>query len=385
MNSEKITRIYLDHSATTPLDPLVLEAMVPYMTTEFGNASSLHAFGRSAKVAIEHARETIAEAIHAHPSEIVFTAGGTESDNLAIVGMAHAMQRRGRHLVGNRVEHHAVIHAMEHLKEEGFDISYAECDTDGRVFPEAVVSCLRPDTILVSVMHVNNEVGTINPVADVATLTKKRDILLHVDGVQSLGKLPLDVHGMGIDLLSVSAHKLYGPKGVGALYVRKGLLPSPLFHGGSQERGQRAGTENVAGIVGFARAVELSVQQMETESIRLTRLRDAMWNDIQREIPGSHLNGCSRHRLPGHLNISFEGVNADEALVLMDLAGIAISTGSACTSGSVVVSHVLSGMHVNPSHVRGAIRITMGRSTTVKDIQIAVAELKKSVETIRKS
>lgn len=376
-------RIYLDHSATTPLDSRVLEAMMPFLTQEFGNPSSVHSFGRSAKVALESSRETIAKTLGCSPGEIYFTSGGSESDNLAIRGIAEALSDRGKHIITNHLEHHAVLHTMDYLAKQGFEISYASCDAYGMIHPESVQALIRPETILISIMHVNNEIGTINPISEIGRLARDRQIHFHTDAVQSYGKIPIHVGESKVDLMSMSAHKLYGPKGVGALYIRRGVKPIPILYGGSQERGQRAGTENIAGIVGFAKAAELCHELMENESRRLTQLRQRLWEGISSTISGCHLNGHPDKRLPGHLNVSIEGVMGDEMLIHLDLAGIAVSTGSACTSGSVSTSHVLNAMGIDASIARGAMRMTMGRSTQDDDVPFIIDAVRSSVEKAR--
>jgi cysteine desulfurase len=376
-------KIYLDHSATTPLDSRVLDAMMPFLTQEFGNPSSLHGFGRPAKVALEAARETIAKTLGCSPGEIYFTSGGSEADNLAIRGIAEALSDKGKHIITNHLEHHAVLHTMDYLAQQGFEISYAKSDSFGMIHPEVIRELIRPDTILISVMHVNNEVGTVNPIAEIGRMARERHILFHTDAVQSYGKLPIHAGEFNIDLMSMSAHKLYGPKGAGALYIRRGIKPIPILYGGSQERGQRAGTENLAGIVGFAKAAELCHEVMETESQRLTQLRQRLWEEISSTISGCHLNGHPDKRLPGHLNVSIEGVMGDEMLIHLDLAGIAVSTGSACTSGSVSTSHVLNAMGIDATIARGAVRMTMGRSTQSDDIPLIVEAVRSSVEKAR--
>ena len=378
-------RIYLDHSATTPVDKRVLAAMMPYLTEEFGSPSSLHSFGRSAKVALEDSRQKIASVINASPGEIVFTSGGSEADNLAIVGVARAHHSRGKHLITNKIEHHAVLHTFEQLAKEGFEISYVECDEFGMIHPHAVERLIRPDTILISIMHVNNEVGTINPIEEIGAIAKNRNILFHTDAVQSFGKLQLDVKTIPVDLLSISSHKIYGPKGMGALYIRRGVKITPIIYGGSQERGQRAGTENIAGAVGFGKAAEICKSEMEKEMPRLALLRDHLWFSIKKEISACRLNGPSENRLPGHLNVSFEGVMGDELLINLDLCGIAVSTGSACTSGAVSTSHVLNAMKIDPDYAKGTVRITLGRSSVEADIPYIVESLKASVSKTRQN
>lgn len=375
--------IYLDHSATTPVDKRVVDAMLPYLTEEFGNPSSLHAFGRSAKVALEEAREKIAEVLHSKSNEIVFTAGGSEADNLAIFGAAYSPQARGKHFVTNRAEHHAVFHAFDILEKNGFEVTYVPCDNYGMVHPEDIKKAIRPDTVLVSVMHVNNEVGTINPIQEIGSAVKEAGAWFHVDAVQAFGKIPIDVNEMNVDMLSMSAHKLYGPKGVGGLFVRTGIKLHGQIIGGSQERGQRAGTENVAGVVGFGKAAEICRNEMPAEMDRLRSLQMRLWSLIQENISDAELNGHPEKRLPGHLNVSFDGLMGDEILMMLDLKGIAVSTGSACTSGAVTVSHVLKAMQLDEKRARSAIRITFGRSSSDKDIPYISETLKGTIGKMR--
>lgn len=376
-------RIYLDHSATTPVDQRVADAILPYLTEEFGNPSSLHAFGRSAKVAIEEAREKIAEVLHSRSNEIVFTAGGSEADNLAILGAAFSTQTHGKHFVTNRAEHHAVFRSFEILEEKGFEVTYVPCDNYGMIHPEEVKKAIRTDTVMVSVMHVNNEVGTINPIKEIGAAVKESGAWFHVDGVQAFGKIPIDVTEMNIDMLSMSAHKLYGPKGVGGLFIRNGIKLHGQIVGGSQERGQRAGTENVAGIVGFGKAAEICKSEMPTEMHRLRLLQNRLWSLIKENTPEALLNGHPEKRLPGHLNVSFDGLMGDEILMMLDLRGIAVSTGSACTSGAVTVSHVLKAMQLEEKRARSAIRMTFGRSSSDEDIPYIAQTLKETVEKMK--
>ncbi len=379
-----LKRIYLDHSATTPMDPHVLDAMLPFFTQEFGNASSIHGFGRPSKVAIEAAREQVAKMINASPGEIIFTGSGTESDNLAIIGAAKFLSAKGKHIVTSGAEHHAVLHTFEILQDQSFEVTFVECDEFGMIRAETIEKAIRADTTLVSIMHVNNEVGTINPVDRIGALCRSRGILFHTDAVQSFGKLKLDVKEMNIDLLSASAHKLYGPKGVGMLYVKRGVKLEPMIFGGSQERGQRAGTENVPGIVGFGKAAELSRLSMDTEMPRLEKMRDRLWKAIHEAIPDARLNGHPELRLPGHLNISFMAIGGDEVLMGMDLLGIAISTGSACTSGAVTGSHVLKAMKFEGSRLGGAVRLTLGRHSQESDIPMIVKGLQDTLAQFKK-
>ncbi len=376
-------RIYLDHSATTPLDPRVLEAMMPFLKEEFGNPSSLHSYGRSAKVATETAREKVAALLGAGPGEIVITAGGSEADNLAILGAAHSEHAIGKHCVTNRAEHHAVFRSFEELERQGFEVTYVPCDEYGMIHSEEIEKAIRPDTCLISVMHVNNEVGTINPIKEIGAVARKHGVIFHVDAVQAYGKIPIDVESMCIDLLSISAHKLYGPKGVGALYVRGGLRLHPLILGGSQERGRRAGTENTASIVGFGKAAEICGAEMDREAERLKSLQNLLWKTIRENIRDPKLNGHPEERLPGHLNISLDGLMGDEILTMLDLKGIAVSTGSACTSGAVTVSHVLTAMRMEKGRARSAIRLTLGRGSKEEDIPYVVEALKECTERMK--
>ncbi len=372
-------RLYLDHSATTPVDKRVLDAMLPFLSEDFGNPSSIHGFGRTAKVALEEAREKIASVLHASAGEIVFTAGGTEADNLAIFGAVHAPNGRGKHVITSGTEHHAVLHSFDVLQENGFSVTAVECDPYGMIHPETIEKAIRPDTALISIIHANNEVGTINPINEIGAIARQRGILFHTDAVQSFGKIPMDVNAMSVDLVSTSAHKIYGPKGVGALFVRRGVKLHPQIYGGSQERGQRAGTENVAGIVGFGKAAELCRESLEPEMKRLRTLHEKLWQAIRREISIAVLNGHPENRLPGHLNISFKGLMGDEILMLLDLGGIAVSTGSACTSGAVSSSHVLTAMKLEDGVRGGAIRLTLGRSSKEEDIPVILETLKNCI------
>ena len=378
-------KIYLDHSATTPPDKRVLDAMLPYLTEEFGNPSSLHSYGRSAKVALENSREMVSRVLNAKSSEIVFTAGGSEADNLAIFGMAYSEHARGKHFVTNRAEHHAVFHSFEILEKNGFEVTYVPCDQFGMVHPEDIAKAIRPDTALVSVMYANNEVGTINPIEEIGAVVRQHGSVFHVDAVQAFGKIPIDVPAMNIDLLSMSAHKLYGPKGVGGLFVRGGLQLHPQIFGGSQERGQRAGTENIAGVIGFGKAADLCRMEMAEESVRLRGLQTYLLRAIREAIPDVRLNGHPELRLPGHLSISFENLMGDEILMMLDLKGIAVSTGSACTSGAVEVSHVLKAMGLDEVRARAAIRMTLGRSSSEGDIPYIVDTLVACINKMRRA
>jgi cysteine desulfurase len=376
-------RIYMDHNATTPLREEVLEAMLPYLREQFGNASSLHAFGIQARRAVEQAREQMAAALGAQPREIVFTGCGTESDNQAIKGVAFANRHRGDHIVTSRVEHKAVLQTCQYLEKQGFRVTYLPVDAYGVVDPQAVAQAITAETILVSVMAANNEVGTIQPIADIAQICRERGVLFHTDAVQAVGKLPVDVKDLGIDLLSLSAHKFYGPKGVGALVVRKGVRIDPLLHGGHQEWGRRAATENVAGIVGAARALELRLGEMEAEAKRLTALRERLYQGIVERIDHVTLNGHPTERLPGTLSVSFDYIEGEAIILGLDLEGVAVSSGSACTSASLEPSHVLLAMGVHPAVAQGSIRFSLGRANTDDDVDTVLEKLPPIIERLR--
>jgi cysteine desulfurase len=373
-------RIYLDHTATTPLDPRVREAMEPYFAEQFGNASSPHWFGRRAKSALEKARSTIAHCIGAEPAEVFFTSGGTESDNLALVGAARGNRRPGKErLVTSRGEHHAVLDTCEALAKEGFVLSLAGLNEQGVVTTEELLSLTDQTTVLVSVMHANNETGAINPVESIAAEIHERGALVHTDAVQSVGKISVDVRTLGVDLMSFTGHKLYGPKGIGVLYVRRGTTIDPLFHGGGQERGKRPGTENVALAVGLARAVEIAVASMQEESAGLGALRDALEAALVAKFPSIIVNGNPSARLPHILNVSVDSrrmrLEGEMLVVQMDLKGIAVTSGSACSSGSIQPSHVLLAMGRDPETARATLRFSFGRSNTMEDVEYVVESL----------
>ena len=376
-------RVYLDHNATTPVAPEVLEAMLPYFSQRFGNASSVHSFGREAKRALEDARETVAGAIGARASEIIFVGSGTEADNTALKGVAWALRDRGRHIVTSRVEHKAVLETCHFLEREGFEVTYVPVDRYGMVHPEAVREALRDDTILVSVMHANNEVGTVNPIAEIGALCRERGVLFHTDAVQSFCKLPFHVDELNVDLASFSGHKIYGPKGVGVLYARRGVRFEPLLHGGEHERNRRASTVNVAGAVGFARAVELAAGRLEQEVAHLTELRDRLWEGIRQRVEDVHLNGHPEKRLPGTLNVSFGGIEGESLLLSLDMKGVAASAGSACTSGSLSPSHVLDAMGVPLELARAAVRFSLGAGNTREDVDYTLEILLEIVQRLR--
>lgn len=369
--------IYLDNAATTRMRPEVLEAMLPYLQDAFGNASAGYALARQAHGALDAAREQMRSALHAEKArEVYFTSGGTESDNWAIKGAALANRQKGRHIVTTAVEHHAVLETCEALAREGFSVTYLRPDGEGRICLADIERAVRPDTVLVSVMWANNEVGTVNPVAEIGAFLRERGILFHVDAVQAVGHLPIDVVQAKIDLLSLSAHKFHGPKGVGALYIREGVRVADLMDGGAQERGRRAGTENVAGIVGMGEAMRLAEEELSTEAARQSAIRDYMIRRALLEVPGAVLNGSREHRLPGNVNLSVPGVRSEVTLFKMDMAGIACSGGSACTAGAIGASHVLLAMGLPDARVQSAIRFSFSRDTTREEVDAAVEELK---------
>lgn len=369
--------IYLDNAATTRMRPEVLEAMLPYLQDAFGNASAGYALARQAHGALDAAREQMRSALHAEKArEVYFTSGGTESDNWAIKGAALANRQKGRHIVTTAVEHHAVLETCEALEREGFSVTYLRPDGEGRICLADIERAVRPDTVLVSAMWANNEVGTVNPVAEIGAFLRERGILFHVDAVQAVGHLPIDVVQAKIDLLSLSAHKFHGPKGVGALYIREGVRMADLMDGGAQERGRRAGTENVAGIVGMGEAMRLAEEELSTEAARLSAIRDYMIRRALLEVPGAVLNGSREHRLPGNVNLSVPGVRSEVTLFKMDMAGIACSGGSACTAGAIGASHVLLAMGLPDARVQSAIRFSFSRDTTREEVDAAVEELK---------
>ncbi|HEX9532686.1 MAG TPA: cysteine desulfurase family protein [bacterium] len=360
-------RIYVDYGATTPTDPRVVVAMVPYFTEKFGNAGSIHAFGQEAREAVDRAREIVASAIGASPQEMVFTSGATEADNFAVLGAAWANESRGRHLITSSIEHHAVLEPCRFLEGRGFEVTYLPVDRTGWVDPDDVRRAIRPDTILISVMSANNEIGTLEPVAEIGRIARDRGILMHTDATQSVGIMPVHVDALCVDLLSLSAHKRYGPKGVGALYVRKGSKLTRVQSGGSQERNRRAGTENVPGIVGFGAALALALEVMDEEASQLRRLRDRLIDELTR-LDGAHLNGHRTDRLPGNINLSFEGADSESLLLALDFQGVAASSGSACTSGSLEPSHVLTAIGLRPEIAAGTVRLTLGRWTNSQDV-----------------
>jgi len=361
-------RIYLDYAATTPTDPDVVQAMLPYFTDSFGNPSSIYSLGQESKGAIEDARNKIAYLIGAHDEEIVFTGGGTEADNMALEGIIFANETKGSHIITSAIEHHAITETCEFLQNTGVEVTYLPVDEYGLVDPDDVNKAITDKTILISVMHANNEVGTIEPITDIARIAREAGVCFHTDAVQTVGRIPVDVNELGVDMLSISAHKIYGPKGVGALYVRKGTMVTPFVHGGGQEKNRRSGTENVPGIVGFGRAAELASQELNQESERLTGLRDHLIKSILGSIEHTRLNGHPIKRLPNNVNISVEYVEGESMILNLDLEGIFVSTGSACSSVSLEPSHVLTSMGVPHELAYGSLRLTLGRWTKDDDI-----------------
>lgn len=362
-------RIYLDYAATTPTHPDVVKAMLPYFTEAFGNPSSIYSYGQEAKGAIEEARVKVASLISARGEEIVFTSGGTEADNFAIKGVAFANERKGNHIITSPIEHHAVTETCSFLKRRGFRITYLPVDGYGMVDPDDVRKAITDKTILISVMRANNEMGTIEPIAEIARIAKEAGVYFHTDAVQAVGHIPVDVNELGVDLLSMSAHKLYGPKGVGALYIRKGTKLTPFMHGGEQERRRRASTENVPGTVGFGKAAELARQEMSKEAERLTSLRDRLVKGLLERIDHTHLNGHPIIRLPNNVNVSVDFVEGESMLLTLDLEGICASTGSACSSSSLEPSHMLLAIGLSHEQAHGSLRFSLGKWTTEEDIE----------------
>lgn len=375
--------IYLDHAATTPVRREVLEAMLPYFNEKFGNPSSIYSLGRDSKKAIEESREVVAKAIGAQPREIFFTGSGTEADNWAIKGIAYANRKKGKHIITTAIEHHAVLHTCQYLESEGFEVTYLPVDADGLVTAEQVRNAVRPDTILVTIMFANNEIGTIQPIAEIGMITKEKGILFHTDAVQAVGNVNINVAEMNIDLLSMSSHKFYGPKGTGALYIKKGVKITSFMHGGAQERGRRASTENVAAIAGFAKAIEIAVANLDQYNKKLLALRDRTIAEIEKQIPYVKLNGHREQRLPGNVNFSFQFIEGESLLLMLDMKGIAASSGSACTSGSLDPSHVLLAIGLPHEIAHGSLRITFGEENSDTDVDALLEVLPGIVQRLR--
>lgn len=375
--------IYLDHAATTPVKPEVLEEMIPYFTQKYGNPSSIYSIGRESKKAIEEARDRVAAALGAQSREIFFTGSGTEADNWAIKGVAYANRAKGNHIITSGIEHHAVLHTCQYLESDGFEVTYLPVDANGLISMEQLKQAIRPTTILISVMFANNEIGTIQPIAEIGKLAREKGIYFHTDAVQAVGNVPIDVNQMQIDLLSLSAHKFYGPKGIGALYIRKGVKITSFIHGGAQERGRRASTENVANIVGLGKAIELAHTNLEAYNSKLLALRERVIEEILQKVPYVRLNGDRQKRLPGNINFSFEFIEGESLLLMLDMKGIAASSGSACTSGSLDPSHVLLAIGLPHEIAHGSLRITFGEDNTMEDAERLLEVLPPIVERLR--
>lgn len=378
-----MNRIYLDNAATTPVDQRVLEAMLPYYKGAFGNPSSLYSYGQEAKRAIEEAREKVAKALCANADEIYFTSGGSESDNWALKGVAYALREKGNHIITTAIEHHAILHTCQYLEKQGFEITYLPVDKYGLVSPEDLKNAITDKTILVSVMFANNEIGTIEPIEELAEIANENGIYFHTDAVQAVGNIPIDVKKLNVDLLSLSAHKIYGPKGVGALYIKKGVKLHSLIQGGGQERNRRAGTENVAGIVGLGTAIELITKDLDSHINKLTYLRDKLIDGILEKIPYTRLNGHPTKRLPGNVNVSIEFVEGESLILSLDMEGICASSGSACTSGTLDPSHVLLAIGLPHEIAHGSLRLSIGKENTDEDIEKVLEVLPKIVDRLR--
>ncbi|NSW81772.1 MAG: cysteine desulfurase NifS [Syntrophothermus sp.] len=377
-------QIYMDHSATTPIDQEVFECMIPYLTDRFGNPSSIfYSAGQTARQAVEKAREQVASLLNALPDEVVFTSGGTEADNLAIVGYAMANRHKGNHIITSSIEHHAVYDTCKYLSNYGFEVTFLPVDGNGIVEPETLKTALKPNTTLVSIMHANNEIGTVEPIKELASITHEAGAAFHCDAVQTVGRIPVDVVDLGVDMLSASSHKLYGPKGVGCLYVRTGITMQKLLHGGGQEKKRRAGTENVPGIVGFGKAAELAQQRMDETGKRLRELGERLAQGLLQAIPYSRLTGHPVKRIPGHVSLCFEFVEGESILLMLDQVGVMASSGSACTSGSLEPSHVLLALGLPHEIAHGSLRLTLGKGNSEEDVDHVLNVLPPIVERLR--
>jgi cysteine desulfurase len=375
--------IYLDYNATTPVDRAVLEAMLPYFAENFGNASSIHSSGQRGRSAVDAARDSVAALIGAKAAEVVFTSGGTEADNLALFGSVMDSTQSRKHVITTAIEHHAVLNAVQALEKQGIDVTYVSVGNDGVVDPQDIRRELRPETILISVMHVNNELGTIQPIVQIGKIAAEADVYFHCDAVQSAGKVPIDVDRLGVDLLSVSAHKIYGPKGVGALYVRAGTRLQPQFHGGHHERDRRPGTENVPGIVGFGKAAELAKMNCEAHATRIGVFRDRLEERLTGSLGSVHVNGDRARRVANTTNLAFAGAGGEALVIALDLQGISCSTGAACSSGAVEPSHVLLAIGLSADEARSSLRFSLGCATTSDEIDRAIAIIPPTVERLR--
>jgi cysteine desulfurase len=385
-------RIYLDHNATTPIEPEVLEAMVPYLSAEFGNAASIHSFGQRTRAAVETARESVAALIGARAQEIVFTSGGTESDNHAIFGIVQAAGGRDKHVITTTIEHEAVLNTCQALEKQGVSVTYLSVDRDGLIDLEALRRAIRPETVLITIMHANNELGTVQPLDEIGRIAAEADLYFHTDAVQSAGKLPIDVKTMGVDLLSLSGHKFYAPQGIGALYIKGGTRLRQLLYGGHHQRGFRPGTENVAGIVGLGKAAEMARAALAQDAKRISALRDKLEHGLLAHVPDSSVNGARAPRTPNTTNLLFPGLEGEALVIALDLKGLACSTGAACSSGALEPSHVLTAIGLLPEEARASLRFSLGRHTTAEDIDFAlqvvpaaVAQLRELSPTYRKA
>ena len=376
--------IYLDNSATTPLNEEVLKEMEPYFCEYFGNPSTLYSLGQKSKEALEEARKRVADAINAKPEEIIFTSGGSESDNLAIKGIAFKNQEKGKHIITSEIEHPAVKETLVFLESIGFEVTYLPVYGDGIVKIEDLKKAIRDDTILITVMHANNEIGTIQPIAEIGKIAKEKGIIFHTDAVQTFGKIPVDVEELGVDLLSLSSHKIYGPKGVGALYIRKNTKLVPQIHGGGQERGLRSGTENIPGIVGFGKAAEMASENQKRDYDYLIQIRDGIIDKVLEEIPASYLNGDKEKRLPNIINFRFSAIEGESLILLLDAKGINSSTGSACSSKNIKASPILKALGLEDVDVHGSLRLSLGLENSIEDVDVVAEAIKESVETLRK-
>lgn len=375
--------IYLDNAATTKTAPEVMEAMLPYLAESYGNPSAIYSLGSAAKKAVNQAKRTIAGALGARQEEIYFTSGGTEADNWALKAAAEAHEGRGKHIITTRIEHHAILHTCAYLESKGFEVTYLDVDPNGLVDIKTLEAAIRPDTILISVMFANNEIGTVEPIAEIAAIARERGILFHTDAVQAFGQLPIDVEELGIDMLSASGHKMNGPKGIGFLYVRSGVRLGSFIHGGAQERGRRAGTENVPGIVGLAAATARALRIMKEKAARETELRDYLIGRIEREIPYCRLNGHRSRRLPGNVNFSFRYIEGESVLIMLDMKEICASSGSACTSGALDPSHVLLALGLQQEEAHGSLRMTLSEENTREELDLVVDALKEILGKLR--
>lgn len=375
--------IYFDYAATTPMKKEVLNEMMPYFNTKFGNPSSVHKFGRQGKTALDTARDRISRTLNAESDEIFFTAGGTEADNWAIKGVAYSNKNKGNHIITTKIEHHAVLYTCKALEKEGFEVTYLDVDEYGLIDLDDLKNAIKDDTILVTIMYANNEIGTIQPIKEAAVIAKDKGVIFHTDAVQAYGNIELDVNDLGVDLLSMSAHKIYGPKGVGALYIRKSTKINQLILGGAQERRRRAGTENIPGIVGFGKAAELAYENLKEHNDKLIKLRDKLIKELLDKIPYTRLNGHPIKRLPGNVNISFNFIEGEALLLSLDMVGIAGSSGSACTSGSLDPSHVLMSIGLDHETAHGSLRLTLGDYTTEEDIDYVIEQLPPIVDRLR--